>query len=69
VEEPVMVTPEVVGHIDPAGSSGSKANGSPEIDSPIALAVDCVSQEYDEPSAWPQSLSAAPPTRLTAHSH
>jgi hypothetical protein len=35
-----MVTPEVVGHIDPAGLSGLKTNGKPGIDSPIALAVD-----------------------------
>jgi hypothetical protein len=29
VEEPVMVTPEVVGHIDPVGLSGLKTNGKP----------------------------------------
>jgi len=35
-----MVTPEVVGYIDPAGMVGRRRTGSPEIDSPIALAVD-----------------------------
>jgi hypothetical protein len=35
-----MVTPEIVGHIDPAGWSGAQTNQKPEIDSPITLAVD-----------------------------
>src|SRR5258708_22126786 len=49
VEEPVMVTPQVMGHIDPAGWSGSKTNGKPGNRRPDRPGCRFVShQEYDD---------------------